>query len=105
MGSSNSKTGPFKLGVVDQVSLGNGAANAAQLPDAAGHTVLVRAICPGQTIYIGRFVDLANVTTTAKTYPLSDQQSLAFEVKNANELCAFASAAGCRLAYLVGTYY
>lgn len=103
MGSRNSNTAPFRPTVIDQVACGNGAGAVALLPSLQGHIVVLEAICAaGQTIYIS--VGVAGVSTTAKTFPMKDGQTLSFEVVNANLLAHFADAAGARLAYIVGVF-
>jgi hypothetical protein len=61
---------------------------AAQGPNIPCHGVLIKAICPGQTIYVG--VD-ANVTT-ATGFPLNDGDVLDLRVTNVNQLGFVASA-------------
>lgn len=65
------------------------------------HGVILKAICPGQVIYLG--LD-ANVTT-ATGYPMVDGETLTLEVRNADQLYAIASAAAQSLAVLPFTRY
>lgn len=70
---------------------------AAQLPDSGNvHGVVVKAICPGQTIYVGA----DNTVTTANGYPMADGDTLTLEVRNANQIWHIASAAAQSLAVL-----
>ena len=59
------------------------------------HGVLVKALCPGQTVYIGVSAGL----TTANGFHLADGEVIDLAVKNTNELWFIASAAaqGVRL--------
>lgn len=103
MGSRNATVVPFRPTAIDQIAMGNGAANVAALPSLKGHVIVLQAICPaGQTIYLSKGV--AGVTSTAKTYPMKDGQTLTFEMENANVLAAYGDAAGAYLAYILGTY-
>lgn len=51
--------------------------------------VIIKAICPGQTIYIGT----SSAVTTSTGYPLADGDSLTLEIRNASDIYAIASAA------------
>lgn len=94
MGSNNSKVGPVRLSTApSRLTVG---AAAVQGTSIGCHGVLVRAICPGQTIYIGA----SNAVTTATGYPLNDNESIQFEVDNVNKLWFIASAAGQAVAFL-----
>lgn len=59
------------------------------------HGILLRAICPGETIYIG----LAGVTT-ATGYPMTDGESLPLDVRNGSRIYAIATAAAQSVAVL-----
>ena len=54
------------------------------------HGVIVKALCPGQTVYLGKTV----AVTTSTGYPMTDGETLTLEVPNANQLAFIASAAG-----------
>jgi hypothetical protein len=58
--------------------------------------IVVRAICPGQTIYLG----VSSAVTTANGFPLSDGDIITLGVRDANLLYAIASAAAQELAIL-----
>jgi hypothetical protein len=60
------------------------------------HGIVLKAICPGQTIYVG----VSSSVTTATGYPLSDGETLTLEVQNANQIYAIASAAAQSVAIL-----
>jgi len=62
--------------------------------------VVVKAICPGQTMYIG-----ISGVTTATGYPLSDGEAVALGVGNANQIYAIASAAAQSVAVLPFSRY
>lgn len=51
------------------------------------HGVIVKAICPGQKVYVGDAT-----VTTANGYPLGDGETLTLEVKNANQIYMTADA-------------
>lgn len=73
-------------------------AAAVQLTDSGNVNggVVVKALCPGQTIYLGT----SSAVTTATGYPMSDGDSIILEVRNANEVYAIASAAAQSVAVL-----
>lgn len=62
--------------------------------------VVVKALVPGQTMYLG----LSGVTT-ATGYPMADYETLTLEVSNANQLYAIASAAAQSVAVLPFSRY
>lgn len=93
MGSRNSTAIPAR--VIAPARLAVGAA-AVQGPSVAVHGVLVRGLCPGQTIYIG----VSNAVTTLNGYPLADGEEKQFEITNLNQLWFIASAAAQAIAYL-----
>lgn len=95
---------PLRIASISQVALGNGAGAAAALTTLKAHVIQLRAICPGATVYIGLTTDIATVSTTVKTYPLSDGEAIQVNIANLNLLCAFGSAAGCYLAVMAGSY-
>lgn len=106
MGSSNAKVGPARTTVIKQVASGNGAAAAAAFASSKAHSHVIRAICAaGQTVYIGRASDVANVTTTALTYPLRDGEFLVVENTDLAEYCHFADAVGARIAIIDASFY
>ncbi len=65
------------------------------------HAVMIKAICVGQTIYIGT----SDQVTTSTGYPLADGDSLVLEVRNANQIYAIASASSQSLAVLPFSRY
>ena len=70
--------------------------SAAALTSVKCHGVVLKAICPGQTIYIG-----ADATVSAANgYPMSDGETLSLEVFDVAEIWAIASAADQHLAVL-----
>ncbi len=72
-------------------------ATAAQLTSTGNnHGVILKAMCPGHTIYLGT----TSAVTTATGYPMSDGETLTLEIANANQLYAIASAASQSLAVL-----
>lgn len=60
------------------------------------HGLVLKAICPGQTIYVG----VSSAVSTATGYPMSDGDTLTLEVRNASDIYAIASAAAQSLAVL-----
>lgn len=63
--------------------------------------LVIKAICPGQTMYIGA----ASTVTTLTGYPLADGETLTLEVTNANQIYAIASAASQSVAVLPFSRY
>jgi hypothetical protein len=60
------------------------------------HGIVIKAICPGQTIYIGA----SSAVTTSTGYPMVDGETLTLEAANANQIYAIASAAAQSVAVL-----
>jgi hypothetical protein len=60
------------------------------------HGIVLKAVCPGQTIYVGT----SAAVTTATGYPMVDGETLTLEIRNANQLFAIASAAAQSVAVL-----
>jgi hypothetical protein len=58
--------------------------------------VTLKAMSPGQTIYIGT----SNALTASSGFPLSDGDSIGIEVNNANQIYVMATANNQRLAVL-----
>ena len=58
--------------------------------------VCVKALVPGQTMYLG----ISSAVTTLTGWPMTDNESLCLEVRNANELYGIASAAAQSVAVL-----
>jgi len=58
--------------------------------------VCVKALVPGQTLYLG----VSSAVTTATGWPMTDNESLCLEVRNANVLWGIASAAAQSVAVL-----
>src|SRR4051812_29669599 len=92
MGSRNSTTIPARLVAPARLTVG---AAAVQGTDIACHGVVVRGMCPGQTVYIG----VSSAVTTATGYPLADGEEKSFEITNLNQLYFIASAAAQAIAY------
>jgi hypothetical protein len=92
MGSRNSVVIPVRLVAPARLAVG---AAAVQGPSAPCHGVLVRGVCPGQTIYIG----ISSGVTVANGYPMADGEEKQFEVSNLNQLWFIASAAAQAIAY------
>lgn len=93
MGSRNSTTIPVRLTTPpSRLTVG---AVAVQGTSLKCHGVLVRAICPGQNIYIG----MDNTVTTANGYPMVDGEEKQFEVSNVNQLWFIADAAAQAVAF------
>lgn len=97
MGSRNSTVIPVTAQAPGRLTV-NGAA--VQGPSVQCHGVLVRGICPGQTIYIG----VGNGVLTTTGYPLSDGEEKQFEIDNLNQLWFIASAAAQAIAYFPYTW-
>jgi hypothetical protein len=92
--SSGPNALPIRLGAPYRVTVGVAAA----VLTASGnvHGVILKAICPGQTIYVGA----SSAVTTATGYPMTDGETLTLEVRDANQIYAIASAAAQSLAVL-----
>lgn len=87
MGARNSTTIPVRLRVApSRLTVGVAAAHTASIPC---HGVMVRALCPGQNIYIG----VSSGVTTADGYPMTDGDEKVFEVKDVTQLWFIADAA------------
>jgi len=92
---------PAKVNLVAPYRVTVGAA-AVQLTSSGNvHGVVVKAMCPGQTIYIG----VSSAVTTATGYPMTDAETLTLEVRNANQIYAIASAPAQAVAVLPFTRY
>lgn len=65
------------------------------------HGVLVKAVSPGQTIYVG----VSGAVTTGNGWPLADGNVLDLQVKNVTDLWFIASAAGQAVALLPYSLY
>lgn len=63
--------------------------------------VCVKALAPGQTLYLG----VSAAVTTATGWPMTDNESLCLEVNNANQVWAIASAAAQSVAVLPFSRY
>lgn len=55
--------------------------------------VTLKAICPGETIYIG----IDSAVTTTDGFPMTDNETLYLEVNNPNQIWAIATASSQRL--------
>jgi hypothetical protein len=97
MGSRNSTVAPFRPIAPTRLAVGVAAVQGSDIPC---HTVVVKALCPGQTIYVGT----SSGVTTANGYPLADGEFLTFEVKNANQLWFISDAAAQAVAFFPGTF-
>lgn len=78
-----------------RVAVNSGAA-AALTTAGNKHGFVLKAMCPGQVIYIG----VSSSVTTANGYPMNDGETLTLEVKDAAELYAIADADNQSLAVL-----
>jgi hypothetical protein len=65
------------------------------------HGVVIKCLCPGQTVYVGT----TSGVTTATGYPLVDGETLTLEIRNANQVYAIASAAAQSVAVLPFSRY
>lgn len=65
------------------------------------HGVVIKAIAPGQVVYIGA----SAAVTTATGYPMADGDTLTLEVRNANQVWAIASAAAQSVSVLPFSRY
>lgn len=95
---STARTAPLRITAPSRVTVGAASVQGSNRPC---HGVLVRAICPGQTIYVG--VDTGVLTTTG--WPMADGEVLDLAVKNANDLWFIASAAAQSVALLPYSLY
>lgn len=98
MGARNSVAIPVRLTTAPSRLAVDAAA--VRGPNIPCHGVIVKAICPGQTVYVG----IANTVTAANGYPLYDGETLTFEVSNANQFWFIGSAAGQSVAFLPYTW-
>jgi len=92
MGSRNSTTIPARPIAPARQTVGVAAVQGANVPC---HGVVVKAIAPGQTIDVG----VSSAVASGAGWPLSDGETLTFEVTNLNQLWFIASAAGQAIAY------
>lgn len=83
---STARTAPLRLKAPFREVAG---AAALQAPSSSCHGVVVKAICPGQTVYLG----VSGALTTANGFPLADGATLDLAVKNTDEIWHIASAA------------
>lgn len=90
---------PVRVTAPYRVAVGTSAAPLTSSGNVNGG-VVIRAICPGQIIYIG----VAGVTTS-NGFPLSDGETLTLEVRDANQIYAIASAAAQSVAVLPFSRY
>lgn len=85
---------PVRLSAPYRVTVGT---TAVQLTSSGNvHGVVIKCICPGQTVYIGA----SSAVTTSTGYPMVDGETLTMEVRNANQIYAIASAAAQSVAVL-----
>ena len=94
---STARTAPLRITEPSRATVN---AVSAQLPAAPCHGVLIKAICPGQTIYLGR-----SAVSAATGWPMADGDVLDLAVKNVNEIYAVATAAGQSLALMPYSIY
>lgn len=78
-----------------RVTVGTSAVNLTSSGNVNGG-VCLKALVPGQTLYIG----VSSAVTTLTGWPMSDNESLCLEVRNANVLWGIASAAAQSVAVL-----
>lgn len=83
---------PVVLSAATQTPVG---VSAVQLPNTGTVLgVMLKAISPGQIVYIGT----TSAVSTTTGFPLSDGDSIILEVSNANQVWAVATASGQRVA-------
>jgi hypothetical protein len=82
MGSRNSTTIPGRLVKPQRLTVNTAGTGVVQGPNLQCHGVVVRALCPGQTIYLGT----DNTVTTATGHPMVDGEEKQFEITNVNQL-------------------
>jgi hypothetical protein len=92
--AQTTQAAPVRLVAPYRVAVGVAAVNVTASGNVRG--VVLKAICPGQVIYIGA----DSGVTTATGYPMSDGETLTLEVRNANQIFAIASAAAQSLSVL-----
>lgn len=90
---STARTAPLRISAPTRAVIGTAAS---QLPSQSCHGVILRAVCPGQILYLG----VSSGVTTATGFPMNDGDVLDLAVKNTNELYFIASAAAQGLAVL-----
>ena len=92
--ASNYANAPIRLGTPVRKTIG---ATAVAGPDSGQHHgFLVKALCSGQVVYVGKTA----AVTTADGFPLYDKETLAIEGRNANEVYFIASASAQEIAVL-----
>lgn len=79
--------GTLRLGAPYRVAVGVAAVQLASSGNVGG--ILLKALCPAQQVFLGN----SAAVTTATGYQLTDNESLALDVKNADQVWAIASAA------------
>lgn len=86
MMTRNSTTTGVRPKAPTRLSVGTAAVQGSNTPC---HGVIVKAMSPSQTIYVGA----SSAVTAADGYPLADSGTLTLEVTNTNQLWFIASAA------------
>lgn len=89
---------PVRLTAPSRQTSGVAAAQGSNLPCQG---VVIKAICPGNTIYIGT----SSGVTAADGFPMSDGDVLELRVTNVNQIWHIASAAAQSLAYMPYAFY
>jgi hypothetical protein len=92
------QTTPLHITAPSRLTVGAAAVQGTNLPC---HGVLVRAICPSQSIYLG----VSNGVTTAAGWPMADGDVLDLRVSNVNQLWFIASAAAQSVALMPYALY
>jgi hypothetical protein len=90
---SLARTAPLKLHTPFREAVGIAAVQVAAV---SCHGAMVRAICPGQTIYVGK----DDTVTAANGFPMADGDTLDLQLGNTSTVWVIASAADQALAVL-----
>lgn len=85
--------GGLKPTLPQRKAVSNGAAVQMAISGARCHLYIVKAICPGQKIYLGT----DNTVDAATGYPMVDGETLTMEPEAINDLWHYGSGAGCSL--------
>ena len=88
------RTAPLRLTAPTRLTVGVAAVR--QDPGSSCHGVLIKALCPGEVIYLGA----SAAVTTATGWPLADGDVLDIQVKQTSDLWFIASAGGQTIALL-----
>lgn len=91
---------PVRLVAPYRVTVGTAAVQLTSSGNVNGG-VCVKALVPGQTMYLG----ISSAVTTSNGWPMTDNESLCLEVINANQIYGIASAAAQAVAVLPFSRY